>query len=324
MCTAFTWQNGDHYLGRNLDLAYSYQETVSITPRNFPLHFRKGPTLDRHYAMIGMAFVQDGYPLYYDAVNEYGLAMAGLHFPGNAVYYEEDAAKDNITPFEFIPWILGQCKNLEEVRTQLSRMNLWNCPFNEDLPLTPLHWLIADKERAITVETMADGMKIHDNPMCLLTNNPPFDFMKHYLTFFRDLSPLPSENRLDKTLDLDIFCGGMAARSLPGDWTSPSRFVKAAFVRGKSIAPKDENSSISQVFHILTAVERPRGCLMLADGRPDITVYSACCNQDTGVYYYTTYDTRRISAVDMRREDLEGREVVSYPLHKEADIYFQN
>lgn len=85
MCTAATYCNGDFYFGRNLDYEFSYGEHVTIMPRNYPIRLHGG-ALDRHYAMIGMAHIQNDYPLYYDAVNEKGLCIAGLNFVGNAVY----------------------------------------------------------------------------------------------------------------------------------------------------------------------------------------------------------------------------------------------
>ena len=86
MCTAAVYQTKDHYFGRNLDLEYSYQESITIAPRNYPFSFRKLPEMKTHYAIIGMAYVLEGYPLYYDATNEKGLSMAGLNFPGSAAY----------------------------------------------------------------------------------------------------------------------------------------------------------------------------------------------------------------------------------------------
>ncbi len=324
MCTALTFHTNNHYFGRNLDLEYSYEESVTIIPRNYPFVFRKMPSMNQHYAMIGMAFVVEDYPLYYDAVNEYGLAMAGLNFPKNAVYYPEDMGKDNITPFELIPWVLGQCKTISEVKELLNRMNLLDLPFSEKLPLSPLHWIIADKECAITVETMANGMKIYDNPVGVLTNNPPFDFMMHYLANYRDLSGKPSVNRLAEKVELPTYCVGMAAMGLPGDYSSASRFVKTSFVKWNSVCKETEEESVNQFFHILGSVEMPRGCVELKDVLYDITVYSSCCNQDRGLYYYTTYDNRQISVVDMHREDLNGNRVISYPLQKESKFHEQN
>jgi len=133
MCTAITYKTKDHYFGRTLDLEYTYDEQVTVTPRNFELKFRTKVSIKSHHAIIGMATVADNYPLYYEAVNEYGLAMAGLNFPGNAHYFPVTDGKDNIAPFEFIPWILCQCKNLTEAREILSNINLCNLNFSEQL-----------------------------------------------------------------------------------------------------------------------------------------------------------------------------------------------
>lgn len=139
MCTAVTYVTNDHYFGRNLDLDFSYNETVTITPRNFVFPYRHVSDISQHYAIIGMATVVNNYPLYYDATNEKGLSMAGLNFPENAVYFPEATGKDNIAPFEFIPWLLGQCGTIKEVRELLEKINLVNTNFSEELPLSPLH-----------------------------------------------------------------------------------------------------------------------------------------------------------------------------------------
>ena len=94
MCTAISYKTKDHYFGRNLDLEYSYVESVTVTPRNYPFHFRKERDFPKHYAMIGMAYVQDDYPLYYDATNEKGLSIAALNFPQNAHYKPFCEGKD--------------------------------------------------------------------------------------------------------------------------------------------------------------------------------------------------------------------------------------
>ncbi len=324
MCTAITYHTKDHYFGRNLDLEYSYHETVTITPRNYPFHFRKVRSLNHHYAMIGMAFVQQDYPLYYDAVNEKGLAMAGLNFPGNAVYEPEEIGKDNVTPFEFIPWILGQCATVAEAKVLLEYLNLYNLSFSPELPLSPLHWIIGDKECAITVEAVAEGIRIYDNPVGVLTNNPPFDYMMHHLSNYRHLTAGLSENRFSDRMILPTYCQGMGALGLPGDLSSASRFVRAAFMKLNAVSGTAEAESVSQFFHLLGSVEMPRGSVRLDGGKYDLTIYSSCCNQEKGIYYYVTYENRQIQAVNMYGEDLEGTALISYPLQTKQQIHFQN
>ena len=316
MCTAVTYVTRDHYFGRNLDLEYSYQETVTITPRNFPFHFRLIPTIAHHYAMIGMATVVDGYPLYYEATNEKGLSMAGLTFPGNATYLPPAPGQKNVTPFELVPYLLGRCATVKEAKEHLHTINLVNLPFSEALPLSPLHWLISDRECSITVEPMADGLRIFDNPVGVLTNNPPFDFHLNNLSNYLNVSIDPAINRFSEQFPIKPYSNGMGGIGLPGDYSSASRFVKAAFVKLNSRCGESEEESVSQFFHILSSVAMPRGCVRVRPEEYEITRYSCCCNTDKGIYYYNTYDHLQITGIDLHRENLDGTAVISYPLIK--------
>ena len=324
MCTAISFTTKDHYFGRNLDLEYSYIETVTITPRNYPLLFRKKESLNTHYAMIGIAYVHNGYPLYYDATNEMGLSMAGLNFPRNADYKPEMPEKDNITPFEFIPWILGQCSTVKDAKVLLDKINLLEEHYNNKLPLSPLHWMISDRESSITVESVKDGLKIYENPVGVLTNNPTFDMQLFHLNNYMNLSPQKPENCFSDKVELERYSNGMGALGMPGDWSSQSRFVKTAFTKLNSVCGDSEPESVSQFFHILGSVEHQRGCVDMGDNLYEITLYSSCCNTDKGIYYYRTYENSQITAVDMFRENLDGEKVITYPLIKEQQIKWQN
>ena len=136
MCTAATYKTKDFYFGRTLDYEFSYGDQIVITPRNYAFNFRHVGNMKNHYAIIGMAHVAEDYPLYYDAMNEKGVAMAGLNFVGNAVYAAIKPDVENIAQFEFIPWILSQCSSLVEVRELLERINIINTPFSEQFFLT--------------------------------------------------------------------------------------------------------------------------------------------------------------------------------------------
>ena len=325
MCTSITFSTKDHYFGRNLDLEFSYNETVTITPRNFPFKFRKVDDITHHLALIGMATIVDNYPLYYDATNEKGVSMSGLNFPNNAHFFPELADKDNITPFEFIPWILGQCQSVEEARKLLSNINLVNIKFSKEYPVSPLHWMIADKTESIVVESVAEGLKIYDNPIGVLANNPTFDYQLFNLNNYRYLSPTVSDNNFSKDIDLDVYSRGMGGLGLPGDLSSSSRFVKAAFTKLNSVPSGDsEFESVSQFFHILKSVEQQKGVCDVGEGKFEYTIYSSCCNVDKGIYYYTTYDNSQITAIDMHKENLEGSELVAFPLVEKEQINYGN
>lgn len=322
MCTAATYRTKDFYMGRTLDYEFSYGEEVVVMPRGYDLQFRHMGKIGKHFAMIGMAHVADGYPLFYEAFNEKGIGMAGLNFVGNAVYAKVQEDAENVAQYEFIPWILGQCASLAEVRALLERLNLVDTPFSREYPCAQLHWLIADKSGALTVESMADGLHVYDNPVGVLTNNPPFPMQLFRLNDYMGLSAQQPNKRFSSALELRTYSRGMGAIGLPGDLSSASRFARAAFVRMNSVSGDSEEESVSQFFHILGAVEQQRGCCEVEDGRFEYTIYTSCCNTDKGIYYYTTYQNHQITAVDMYREKLDGCELKCYPLMQTEQIRF--
>lgn len=324
MCTAITYRAKDHYFGRNLDLEHHYHEAVTITPRNYPFRFRRAGELPHHYAIIGMAAAEDNYPLYYDATNEKGLSMAGLSFPGLAVYGEGSPEKDNITPYELIPWVLGQCANMEEAMTLLKRLTILGEPFSKTLPLSPLHWILCDRNRCVTLEPFADGLRIWENPVGVLTNNPPFDYHMYKLTEYLNVTREPAQNRFAKGIDLEPYSRGMGSIGIPGDLSSASRFVRAVFTKMNSVSGHSEAESVSQFFHILGSVAQQRGPVHIRGRLYEFTTYSSCCNTDLGIYYYKTYENSQITAVELARENLEGRKIISYPLLRQQQIRRQN
>ena len=324
MCTAASYRTKDLYFGRNLDYEFSYGDEVTITPRNYPFTFRRAGEMRTHYAMIGMAYVAEEYPLYYDAVNEKGLCIAGLNFVGNAACQSETDGKDNISVFELIPWLLGQCADLNEVRALLAKLNLVDIPFNAQLPTAKLHWLITDRTGSITVEAVADGLHVYENPVEVLTNNPPFPQQMAMLANYRALSPRTPKNTFAPGVDLPELSRGMGGMGLPGDLSSTSRFAKVAFTRMNSTSGESEAESVSQFFHILGSVDQQRGCCEVADGKYEITIYTSCCNATKGIYYYTTYENHQICAVNMNHENLDTDSLIRYPVLAEQQIHFQN
>ncbi len=320
MCTAITYKSNDFYFGRTLDFDVSYGEETVVMPRNFNLEFRKTDG-NIKYATMGTALVVGGYPLFFDAVNEAGLCAAGLRFEKNAYYGEYKKGFRNVAQFEFIPYILGKCGSVVEAKEVLSKINITNEAFNEKLLPSPLHWIIADKSGAITVESVSDGIKIYDNAVGVLTNNPPFEFQIQNLCNFASLSPRQPKNHFGEPLDM--YSRGMGALGLPGDLSSQSRFVRAAFARRFSKKFKGESESVCQTFHILDFVSQPLGCCEVEEGGEEYTAYAVCYNADKGIYYLKTYFGNRITAVDMRKEDLCGEKLKLFP-HTAGDVKFLN
>lgn len=323
MCTCISYLSKDHYFGRNLDLEYSYNEAIVITPRGYCFNFKYTQTQDVHYAIIGVATVVDGYPLYYDAANEHGVCAAGLNFPGNAKYLDIIEGADNIAPFEFIPWVLSQSKSLSQAIALIKSVRLVDTPFSKEFPNTPLHWMISDCTGSIVVEPMNDGIKIYENPVGILTNNPPFDFHLNNLCQYMNLSREEAVNRMSDAVNLAPFSRGMGAFGLPGDLTSASRFIRAAFTKLNSVDDGSENEAVNQCFHILRSVEQQRGCVRVGGGF-EKTVYSSCCNANRGIYYYSTYSNSQIHAIKLNSADLSSGQLTIYPFVWECNIKYEN
>lgn len=305
MCTSIAWKSDDFYFGRNMDIDYSFGERVVVTPRNYPFVFRKAEKNEIHYALMGMACVKDNFPLYAEAVNEKGLCMAGLNFPQNA-YYPEDIriGKENISPFELIPYLLGKCGSVKEVKRCLSSLHLVNIPFSEDLPNAPLHWHIADKYESIVLESTEEGLTAYENTVGIMTNNPTFDFHLMNLRHYTNLSPVtPSGD----SGSVHPFGKGLGAFGLPGDASSTSRFVKGAFLLKYAEKGHTEEENVSRFFRILENVSVVKGAVKTEEGREHYTTYNCCINADKGIYYYKRVDSLCLNKIRFKDFKLEEK-----------------
>ena len=325
MCTSLTFQTSDFYFGRNLDLEYNFGEKIVITPRQYPFIFKFAGTLSEHYAIIGTAQITDGCPLYAEAVNEKGLCLAALNFPGNAVYAETpESGKTNLAPFELFGFLLGTCATVKEAEEKLKAVCITHTAFKDGYPVAPLHWHIADKDRSLVLECIKDGMHLYENPVGVLTNNPPFPFQLTNLQNYMHLTSNPPENRFAPALKLAPYGQGMGALGLPGDASPASRFVRAAFCKWNTELPSGEEASVTQFFHILDNVAMVAGSVRTPENKFDRTTYSSCINASRGICYYKTYNNNQISAVSMHKTDLDGCAPVVFEQVNRQQICYQN
>lgn len=323
MCTAINLRKVNNYFGRNLDLEYHYNEEIVITPSNYLFPFRSDVNCTKKYPIIGIATVIDKIPLYYDAANIHGLAMAGLNFPGNAIYHPCKEDMNNIAAFEFIPWILRQCRTVKEARSVLRSTNITSESFSENLKTTDLHWFLSDSKESVVIEPSESGLRIYDNITDVLTNNPPYPYHVYNLCNYLNLTNSTPSGNFARTLGLQPYSNGMGGIGLPGDSSSASRFVRAAFMLSNSTCDDTEESCVSQFFHILDTVAHIRGSVLVGD-KCEITQYSCCCNTTKGIYYYKTYENARIIAVDMYKTDFNDCILTRYPLFMKQDILMLN
>ncbi len=306
-----------------MDISFDFDRKIVVVPRNYLFQFKEVLACENHYAIMGAAMVVNDSPLFAEAVNEKGLYVAGLNFPNMAQYNKPMKNKNNISVVEVIPYILCHSSNVVEAREQLNQMNITDTPFMPDLPIPTLHFMISDKNSSIVIECTKTGMHIYENKTGVLTNNPSFDMQMHNLNNYMHLTNKNPINTMTDEVELYHYCVGMGALGLPGDFSSQSRFVKAYFLKANAVAPQNEASSIAEMFHILGAVSMVRGSVV--DGENyDITVYSCCINVDLGIYYYKTYESSVVSAVNMYHENLDSDELVIYPYHTNTEIHNVN
>ena len=298
MCTAVTYAPHGPYFGRTLDSAVSYPAEVVVTPRGF-----SAPKMPAFGAsVIGAAVVRDGCPLYFDGMNEHGLCMAGLNFTQSCRFFPARAGRHNLAQYMLIPHILGTCKSTAEAAEELSRVNLTNEAFSPDMPPARLHWMVADGNGAIVAECTSRGMRIHEDVAGVLSNEPPFEFHMHALSNHMALTAGEPQNGFGESLNL-VPCGaGVGARGLPGDFSPPSRFVRAAFLRANAPAGLRGEEAVSLMFSVLGGVSVPRGACRTAEGE-FYTRYTCCMDAESLVYYISTDMCRSLTAVKLRGDE---------------------
>ncbi|WP_027123763.1 choloylglycine hydrolase [Mycoplasmoides pirum] len=326
MCTAINYHN--NFFGRNLDLEYPIDfSSIAITPRNylFKRISNNNETFSVKNAIIGMAFVLEEYPLYFEAMNEKGVFIAGLDFRGYAHYFDSmDESKINVASFEFVPYLLAQYDSVDEIKKVLGNIRIINNQFNKDLRTSPLHWFISDSKQAIVVEPTKDGLKVYDNPYGVLTNCPDFSYHLENMRNYIHLSPIAAQNTMDKNIQMKPISNGSGTEGLPGGLGSVSRFVRVAYTKLTSKSQTDDElSHVTQFFHILDSVKQVKGQVIGLEDQNEITIYSSCISSNTLTYYYKTYTNNQINAVSMNNVDLNAKNLYVYQLNKKQNINYQ-
>ena len=312
MCTGvrFNDDKGNMFFGRNLDWSVGYGQKIVVTPKGYKYQSAFLGELTPKHALIGMGIVEEGKPLYFDCGNEAGLAIAGLNFPGYA-QYEANAVdgKTNIAAYEFPLWIAMNFKTVDEVEEALKSVVIVAKPINDKYPVSLLHYIIGDAKRSIVVEYTADGMQIFHNDVDVLTNQPGYAWHRENLRNYMNLSSVdPGTIKWDKA-DLSAFGSGSLMRGIPGDYYSPSRFVRVAYLNTHYPAKSSEEENVSRLFHTLAGVAMIDGAAAMADGKFEKTVYTGGYSAATKTYYYNTYEDPTIQKAALSDYDVDGTEL---------------
>ncbi|GAA0077764.1 choloylglycine hydrolase [Clostridium sp. CTA-5] len=329
MCTSVTLETKDkhHFLGRTMDFAMDFNQSINIIPRNYKwTNIINKKVLKTKYGMVGMSVVIDKNPILADGVNEKGLMCATLYLPGFAEYsnirLEE---KNGIAPHDFVLWVLSNFKTLEELKNALSNIDIIDTELSLLKLTPPLHWIVSDKTgKSIVVERTKNGIEVFDNPIGVMTNSPDFQW---HLTNLRQYIGLRAKQFSPVTwsdIDLSAFSQGSGTFGLPGDFTPPSRFIRAAYLKSNLTQIDNELQGVSGVFHILSNCEVPKGAVVTLENTEDISIYTSAMCSESCTYYYHTYDNRQVSAIHLLNENLDMLEIKNYPFRREQIINNEN
>lgn len=326
MCTSVLYANqGIAYFGRNLDLQFAMGNSVIVTPRNYKFEFKEIEPIESHAAMVGMAINADNYPLYFEAVNEFGVGIAGLNFSGFAKYNEEKVeGKVNIGSFELIPYLLSSAKSVEDLKKLAADINIRAINYNDHYAASPLHWLCADSKSSIVIEQTESGLHIYDNPLNVLTNQPEFPSQYYNFCNYLNLTGKYPENRIAPQEQIKIYGTGMGSNGLPGGLSSVERFVRAGFTVANSKADATDEACLTQYFHIMQSVGQADGCDQTSDMLYEITQYSSGANLETMDFYWTTYKNQQINGLHTKALNLDAADLMVYPVSEKQSVNFLN
>lgn len=321
MCTALAIRAPSLYFGRTLDLDMTPGEELVIQPRRVTIPLRHAPAVSADYALMGIAHLADGRPLWYDAANEVGLCMAALHFPNDTAYVPFPVAgRLTLMTFELIPWILGRCAGVREAREELEGVILSSEAYSEALPSSPLHWLLADAQESLVIEQTADGLHLYEDPVHVMTNAPDFPSQLRELSRYAYLSPAQPTDTCVPGVPPQLYSRGMGTEGMPGGLSSGARFVRAAFTAAHARPQETPDAQVAQVFHVLDAVSQVDGCCRVEGDRYERTMYAVCYDVARRRCCYTTYDCRTIHSLEMAPDLADAGPLIRYPLCREPDI----
>ncbi|MGL4741498.1 MAG: choloylglycine hydrolase [Sarcina sp.] len=328
MCTSITLLSNEnkHLFGRNMDIEFTFGQSVGIVPRNFKYQNRVMNTEEEtKYAIIGMMTIMENHPMLADGMNEKGLAIAGLNFPRYAYYEPQiDPQKTNISVYDFMLWVLANFDSLEAVKGAIENVNIMDKPFNEKTPIPTLHWMITDKTgESIVVEKTKEGLKVFKNNVGVLTNSPTFDWHTTNLRQYISLDANQPEKINWSSEELNPLGQGLGLVGLPGDFTPASRFVRVAYLRNAAIKNDKDSINIDEFFHILANVAMVRGSVRTPK-LSDITQYTSCMNLEDNIYYYNTYKNNQINGINLHNEDLNAKEIKLFDYKDKLNINYQN
>lgn len=324
MCTNISYKStdGDEFFARTQEYFVEYDFAGVQFPRNYEVPIAASNWTTKYSVMgVGVLYNDQMTPAVLDGINEYGLSVVSHYFADEYDYatLEEikEAGKMPVCPEQFIFYLLSMCKDVDDVKETLQKVSIPNFSLVQSEAL-PQHFCAKDASgKSIIIEPSVKlGFNVFDNEVGVMTNNPTYDWHLKNLRNYTFLSDHNAPDRLFGTKEIKSFGKGSGLLGMPGDYTSPSRFVRAAALLQFS-EPTDTKHSVNKGFHILDTSDIVRGEVKLEDGVVHFNEYSAVYNLSRRELYVRLYDDFTIQKMSFNDELVEGDSITVYPLQKE-------
>lgn len=329
MCTSIFTETKDnkHLLARTMDFSFPLDFNIVYLPRknNWKSAADKGDHQSK-YGVLGAGRALGTSYFLADGVNEHGLAIAELYLPQKAVYQKElENDKINLAPHEFITWALGEFKSISDLKKKLSKVNLFSVAAPIIDTITPLHWIITDTTGAcMVIEPTQKMLHLKENPVGVMTNTPLLEWHIENLSNYLNVRPKQYEPEKFGSYTSHAFSQGTGTLGLPGGYTPPERFVRAAFFKENIDQASTEVEAVTNATKILSTVQIPKGIVVTAEDKEDYSQYTGMMCNESKTYYYSDYHNTRISTVTMTDELLESDTPKIFAVDRTEDMNFLN
>lgn len=330
--TSFSWactgiqlkaNDGSYINGRTVEFGLNLNLGGVVVPRNFPC---KGTlpdgstsmTYKTKYAAVGGGMF--GATDIADGLNEKGLSIGSFYFPNYANYATITDANKNraLSPTEFANWVLTQFATVDEVKEGIKTVVIAPTTPKGWPVLPPFHYIVYDKTgKSLVIEPMNGQLKVWDNPLGVFTNSPTFDWHLTNLNNYINLSPFNVATAMLGNLALQSFGSGTGLHDIPGDFTPPSRFVRAAFYSATSIPADKAEQTVFRAFHILNQFDIPYGAVISINGDqkyPEYTLATTVKDTQNLKYYFHAFEDQTIKMVDLNAFDWNGKSIKTYSM----------
>lgn len=314
--------------GRTAEFGIQLHPTLLIVPRNYAFSgtLPDGSNGMSYQAKYGAVGVSLGGNAIMDGLNEAGLSAAAFYLPGYAKYAEVTSQDKGhaVAPMEFVNWLLTQFASVDEVKKGLQGVTIVPTVFKTWGFVPPFHFIVYDKTgKSIVIEPINGKLVVYDDPIGVITNSPTFDWQMTNLQNYINLSPVNVDEVAVKGMTLKAFGEGSGMRGLPGDFTPPSRFVRAAIFSSTELPSQTADQTVFQVFHILNQFDIPVGAVRTdANGviHTDYTQVTSVKDPKNLRYYYRTYDDQNINVVNIKSCDLNAKAIKTVAMDDQQTV----